>query len=389
MPYSLYLKKGEERRLLEGHPWVYANEVSKIEGKDKQGSIAKVYSFDGKFIGQGYINHISKIIVRLLSRDEREINESFFREKIQNAWNMRKDLGFNNSCRVVFGEADGLPGLVVDKYGDYLAVQVLALGIEVRKDLITGILKDIFNPKGIYERSDVSLREKEGMEPYKGLLYGEVPERAEIEENGVKMLVDIMSGQKTGHFLDQKENRAAIKPYVSGKRVLDCFSHSGGFALHAMKYGASEAVAVDISDFAVETIKKNADLNGFKVSTVCADVFDYLRDVRQSKESFDTIILDPPAFTKSRENIKDAIRGYKDINVQAMKILKHGGYLISCSCSYFVTSDMFIEMLLKAGNDAGVSVRLLELRSQSRDHAVLLGSEESNYLKCAILRIEH
>jgi len=387
MSYSLYLKKNEEKRILQGHPWVYANEVQRIEGHDKQGSIAKVYSCDGRYIGQGYINHLSKIIVRLLSRDEREIDKDFFRELIIKAKNLREEIGFSNSYRVIFGEADGIPGLVVDKYGDYLSLQILTLGIDVRKEMLTDILDEIFKPVGIYERSDVAVREKEGLEQFKGLLKGNVPEEVEIEENGVKMLVDIINGQKTGHFLDQKENRAAIAPYVKGKRVLDCFSHSGGFALHAVKYGASEAAACDISEHAIKTIEKNAELNGFKVTTICGDVFDYLRELRLKKENFDTIILDPPAFTKNRETVKDAVRGYKDINVQAMKILKNGGYLISCSCSHFVTTEMFVEMLKDAGNNAGVSVRLLELRSQSRDHAVLLGSEESDYLKCAILKI--
>lgn len=286
MGYSLYLKKGEERRIIEGHPWIYANEVSRIEGKDKQGSIAKVYSSSGKFIGQGYINHLSKIVVRLLSYDEREIDRAFFYERIASAWQMRQDLGgFDNSCRVIFGEADGLPGLVVDKYGEYLSVQILSLGIEVRKDMILDILEEIIKPLGIYERSDVAVREKEGLEQVKGLLRGNVPERVEISENGVRMYVDIINGQKTGYFLDQKENRAAIAPYVKGKRVLDCFSHSGGFALHAAMYGAREVIACDISEHAIDTIKSNAELNGYNIITECADVFDYLRRIRVEKNS--------------------------------------------------------------------------------------------------------
>lgn len=389
MPYSVYLKKGEEKRIMEGHPWIYANEVMKIVGKDKQGSIAKVYADNGKFIGQGYINHLSKIIVRMLSNDEREIDEQFFMDRINSANRMRQSLnGFQDSARIVFGEADGLPGLVVDKYADYLVIQVLTYGIEIRKDIIINVLKTIFNPKGIYERSDVPIREKEGLEQFKGLLFGEIPDRVEILENGVKMSVDVINGQKTGHFLDQKENRAAIAPYVKDKKVLDCFSHTGGFAMHACKYGAKEVIATDISEHAIESIQANAKLNGYNVATECVDVFEYLRNLKRDNVKFDTIILDPPAFTKSRDSIDDAIRGYRDINIQALKAINHGGYLISCSCSHFITSEMFIDMLKSAALSVGVKVRLLELRMQSRDHSMLLGSEESMYLKCAILYIE-
>lgn len=388
MNCCVYLKKGEEKRILEGHPWVFANEVARIDGKDKNGSIVNVYSFNNKFIGQGYINHLSKIIVRILSRNENEIGYEFFRDKIKKAWELRKNLsGFENSCRVVFWEADGLPGLVVDKYSDYLVIQSLTLGIEQRKDLIVKALIEIFNPIGIYERSDVGIREKEGLELFKGILYGKIPEKIEIKENDIKMLVDAMGGQKTGHFLDQKENRAALKDYVKNKRVLDCFSHTGGFSLHAKSYGAKEVVACDISENAINSIKENAKLNNFEIKTVCDDVFEYLRKIK-GEEKFDVIVLDPPAFTKSADNVKDAIRGYRDINIQALKAIKSGGILVTCSCSHFINADMFINMIRTASISAGVSVRLLELRSQSRDHSVNLYSEESQYLKCAILYVE-
>lgn len=389
MSYKVILKKNEERKILEGQVWVFANEVFQIEGKDKQGSIAKVYSFDNRFLAQGYINHKSKILVRILSTNENEIiDKNFFKAKIQSAWNMRQSLGYQNNCRVVFVEADGLPGLVVDKYSNYLSVQFLTLGMETIKSDIVECLVEIFKPLGIYERSDVQVREKEGLEQTKGLLFGQVPDKVKIVENDIKLYVDIINGQKTGYFLDQKENRACLKKYVSGKRVLDCFSHTGGFALNAKKYGASEVVACDISSHAIDNIKANALLNGFEITTKCADVFDYLRELNFNKEKFDVIVLNPPAFTKSSDQVDDALRGYMDINIQALKVLKKPGILFSCSCSHFISPNMFLEMLKKAGRKANVNIRLLEMRSQSADHSVSLNAEDSLYLKCAILYVE-
>lgn len=389
MSYKVILKKNEDRRIKEGQVWIFANEVFQIEGKDKQGSVAKVYSFDNVFLGQGYINHKSKILIRLLTTDENEVvDKNFFKDKIQKAWEMRKSLGYQNCCRVVFGEADGLPGLVVDKYSNYLSIQVLTLGMEVVKPQIVECLTEIFSPIGIYERSDVLVREKEGLEQTKGLLFGQVPEKVEITENGIKLYVDIINGQKTGYFLDQKENRAALKKYVNGKKVLDCFSHTGGFALNAKNFGASEVTACDISEHAINNIKENAKLNNFEIQTKCADVFDYLREINFNKEKFDVIILDPPAFTKSSDQVDDALRGYLDINIQAIKAIKKPGILFSCSCSHFISPNMFLEMIKKAARKANSNARLLELRSQSTDHSVSLTAEDSLYLKCAILYIE-
>lgn len=390
MTYILTLKKNEEKRLLQGHPWVYANEVAKIEGKDVQGSIARVYSFDGRYIGSGYINHASKIIVRLLTRTDEEIDRDFFKKKIENAWEKRKKLGFSNSCRVIFGEADGLPALIVDKYGDYLSVQFLALGMEKRKDMIVDILVEVFKPKGIYERSDVKVREKEGLPLKKSFLYGTFDPVVLIEENGIKMFVDLENGQKTGYFLDQKENRLNIRRYIDeNSEVLDCFCHTGGFSLNAAKAGAKEVVACDISETALKKVEENAKLNGFtNITTECADVFEKLRDYKKEGRKFDLIVLDPPAFTKTSDKVKDAIKGYNDINVNALKIVKSGGYLATFSCSHYLTVPLFLDMIKSAATQSGRKVSLIELRTQSRDHPSLLGTDESLYLKCAILEVD-
>lgn len=286
--YIVTLKKGEEKRILNSHPWIYANEVQKIEGKDVQGSIAKVYAFDGRFIGQGYINHLSKIIIRLLSYNEETIDDAFFYKRIEQSNNRRVELGYENNYRVVFGESDLLPGLIVDKYGDYLSVQLLTLGMDIRKETIINSLVKIFNPKGIYERSDVPIREKEGLKQFKGWIYGEEQNpKVIIEENGLKMLVDLENGQKTGYFLDQKENRDNVKHYVKDKEVLDCFCNIGGFSLCSAKYGASKVTALDISALAIETVKENAKLNNLtNIDAITADVFSALRDYRKNGTKF-------------------------------------------------------------------------------------------------------
>jgi len=386
--YTLFLKKNEEKRLLGGHPWVYANEVLKIEGKDSQGSIAKVCAHDGRFIGYGYINHMSKIIVRILTRRDEAIDEQFFFNRIKSANDLRLSLGFGDNYRVVFGENDLLPGLIVDKYGDYLSVQFLTLGMEVRKQMIVDILVKIFNPKGIYERSDVTVREKEGLKQFKGPIYGEFDPVVTIVENGIKMIVDLENGQKTGYFLDQKENRANLKRYVKGKTVLDCFSNVGGFALNAAKFGAASVTALDISEIAVETIRKNADLNGFaNVEAVQADVFDQLRQYRKEGKRFDVIVLDPPAFTKSKDTVKEGYKGYKDINIQALKLLNPKGILITCSCSQHLTVNLFNEMIKESVANAGLQAKMLEFRTQAVDHGTLVGLDEGLYLKVAVLAI--
>lgn len=386
--YILTLKKGEEKRNFAGHPWVYANEVGKIEGYDKQGSIAKVQSYEGKLIGYGYINHLSKIIVRLLSRDETPIDQVFFYNRIKQANDFRKSLGYKNNYRVVFGESDLLPGLIVDKYSDYLSVQFLTLGMEVRKEMLVEILVDLFKPKGIYERSDVSVRKKEGLKEVKGLLYGAVPPKVIVEENGLKIEVDIINGQKTGYFLDQKENRDNLKHYVKGKAVLDCFCNVGGFSLCASKYGAREITALDISLEAIEQVKRNAIINGYaNINVVQTDVFEEMRKYKKEQRKFDVIILDPPAFTKSKDTVKAGYHGYRDINMLALKQINKGGYLITCSCLQHLSLNLFLEMIKESVATTGVNVKLVELRTQGKDHATLIGTDEAMYLKVAVLHI--
>lgn len=385
--YTVILKKNEEKKILSGFPWVYANEVYKIEGKDSQGSVAEVRANDGRFVGYGFINHQSKLIVRMLTLKSEQVDAEFFKNRIVTANNYRVELGYSDNYRVVFGESDYLPGLIVDKYGEALSVQFLCLGMEVRKQLIVDILVEIFKPKTIYERSDVSIRKKEGLEERKGLLYGEDKTVVEIVENDIRMLVDLENGQKTGYFLDQKENRDNLKWYVKDKKVLDCFCNEGGFALNAKKHGASEVVAVDISQKAIDLVEQNAKLNGLDIKCVTADVFEYLRQCRENGENFDVIVLDPPAFTKTVDTVKEGYRGYKDINKKALKLVKNGGYLITCSCSQHLTLNLFMQMVKESVAESGVKAKLVELRMQGKDHAVTIGYDESLYLKVAVIKI--
>jgi len=388
MPYSVYLKKGEEKRVKQGHSWVYANEVARIEGKDKNGSLARVFSFDGKFIGKGYINHLSKILVRIFIRDENLTDdESFYLARIKDANDARLALGYDNCYRMVFAEADNLPALIVDKYDDVLVCQFLSLGINQRKELIVKCLVELFAPRGIYERSDVAVRKKEGLEEQTGVLYGEVPDRVIIVENGIKMAVDVKGGQKTGYFLDQKENRYAARRYAKDKTVLDCFCNSGGFSLNCATV-AKDVTAVDISQTALDSVNENASLNGFtNVHTVCDDVFDALRKYKAENKKFGLVILDPPAFCKSASEVKDAMRGYKDINILGLKLVEKGGYLISSSCSHYMTFPLFEKMLVEAAKESGRIVRTMEIKSQAPDHPSLLCAEETQYLKFFVLQV--
>ncbi len=386
--FEVYLKKNEEREIVNGRCWVYANEVAKTDNKDnaKNGSLAVVYSNDGRYIGKGYINHTSKILVRIFIRDNKEDDKQFYLDAINRANDTRKNLGFDCAYRVVFGEADNLPALIVDKYADYLVIQCLSLGIDKRKKLICECLIDIFHPKGIYERSDVSVRLKEGLQGTKGLLYGEVPDSIEIEENGIKMLVDVKNGQKTGYFLDQKQNRFAARKYSCGD-VLDCFCNSGGFSLNcAIK--ADKVTSCDISSLALQSVKDNAALNGFKnIETIEGDVFAVLRQFRKEGKSFDTVILDPPAFCKTADEVKSAYKGYKEINLSAMRIIKPYGYLITCSCSQHMTKYLFEKMLKEAAIDSKRQVKILEIKTQSQDHPSLIMEDESSYLKFYVLQV--
>lgn len=386
MAYEITLKKGEEKRIIAGHSWVYANEVAKICGKDKNGSLASVFSFDGRFIGKGYINHASKILVRIFIRGNETDDENFYCDRIKKANDYRVKLGYKNCYRVAFAESDNLPALIIDKYGDYLSVQFLALGIDLRKKIIVDSLIKLFNPKGIYERSDVAVRKKEGLAEIKGVLYGEVPDYVEIIENGVKMLVDIKNGQKTGYFLDQKENRFAARRYCHGV-VLDCFCNSGGFSLNAATV-ADKVIACDISPLALKNVEDNAKLNGFKnVETLQGDVFEVLRNFRKEKQLFNTVILDPPAFCKTADEIKDAYRGYKDINLTAMKLVKSGGFLITCSCSHYMSATLFEKMIAEAARESGRLVRYTEIKTQAPDHPATLSADETQYLKFFVLNI--
>ncbi len=386
MPYEIHLKKNEEKRIVAGHSWVYANEIAKIDGKDKNGSLSTIYSYDGRYIGKGYINHASKIIVRIFIRGNETDNEELYLKRLKEANDYRIKLGYDNCYRMVFGEADNLPALIVDKYGDILVMQCLSLGIDMRKQLITDCLIKLFSPKGIYERSDVSVRKKEGLSEIKQVLYGEVPEYQQICENGIKMLVDVKNGQKTGYFLDQKENRLTARRYCKGE-VLDCFCNSGGFSLNAATV-AQKVTACDISELALKNVNDNAKLNGFKnITTLCGDVFEVLRNFKKSKREFDTVILDPPAFCKTANEVKDAYRGYKDINLTAMKIVKRGGFLLTCSCSHYMTSSLFEKMLIEAARESGRTIKSLEVKTQAPDHPSLLCAEETQYLKFFVLQV--
>jgi len=387
---KIYLQPNEEIRIEQGHPWVYGNEIDQITGPIKSGDIAYVYASNGQFIGKGFLNTTSKIFVRILSRNEDEIiDEAFFKKLIEKSNQSRVDMGFKNSYRVLFGEADGIPGFIVDKYDQYLSIQILSLGIDLRKEMFIKILVEIFNPKGIYERSDVPVRKKEGLPLFKETVYGTVPDIVNIKENELIMEIDIKNGQKTGSFLDQQENHNALKPYVKDKTVLDCFSHIGGFGLHAAYHQAKSVTCLDISEHAVNQIKKNAKLNHLnQVEAYKADVFNELRVFQEQQKSFDVVVLDPPAFAKKRDDIKKAYKGYKDINLQALKIINPDGYLISCSCSHFMTPQLFLDMLMDASHDAKRITQMIDFRIQSKDHPALLGSDESLYLKCITLKVK-
>lgn len=385
--YTVTLKRNEEKKVLNGYPWIFANEVQKIEGKDKQGSVAEIKAFDGRYVGKGFINHHSKIIVRILTTKSEEINKDFFEERIKIADEGRRELGYNDNYRVVFGESDNLPGLIVDKYGDKLSVQFLSLGMEVIKNDIVDILVKRFAPSTIYERSDVAIREKEGLPLKKGVIYGKDETQSVIVENGLKLIVDLENGQKTGYFLDQKENRDDLKFYVKDKTVLDCFCNEGGFSLCAKKYGAKEVTAIDISKTAIELVEKNAKLNDLEIKTRVADVFEALREYRKSGEKFGVIVLDPPAFTKTADTVKAGYKGYKDINANALKLVEKGGYLVTCSCSQHLTLPLFLQMIKESVFESGVRAKLVELRTQGKDHAVCIGYDESLYLKVAVIKV--
>nr|WP_294530750.1 class I SAM-dependent rRNA methyltransferase [uncultured Blautia sp.] len=389
------LKKGEGRLLKSGGMWIFDNEIATIMGSFVNGDIVLIHDFDGYPLGKGFINTNSKITVRLLSRDEQTvIDEVFFEKRVRDAWEYRKKVVDTRSCRVIFGEADFFPGLVIDKFSDVLVVQSLALGIDRYKEMIVELLKKVLEEdgiriRGVYERSDAKVRRQEGMELVKGFIGPEFPTLVEIEENQVKYQVDVKDGQKTGFFLDQKYNRLAIQKLCKNAKVLDCFTHTGSFALNAGIAGASSVLGVDASALAVDQATANARLNGLedRVQFICRDVFELLPELEAKEEKFDVVILDPPAFTKSRSSIKNAVKGYREINLRALKLVREGGFLATCSCSHFMDYELFTQTIGQAARSAHKRLRQVEYRTQAPDHPILWAADESYYLKFYIFQV--
>lgn len=452
---KLFLLKSRKKRLEQGHPWIYASEIDRLEGEAKAGDLVDVVNHQGRYLASGYWNPKSQITVRIVSYSPmEEMDGSYFRSRFEQCKEHRARFVTDSDCRLVYGEADYLPGLVVDRFGGVLVIQVLTLGMDARRETIVEQLVAVFQPKGIYERSDVGVRVLEGLEERTGVLYGDCPAIVEIVENGLKVEVDIVEGQKTGYFFDQRENRASIAPlmkgwgarsgihlqsdpslknegsdggqdrlvpvnangkvvtfpYWDGATVLECFAHTGSFTLHACKYGAKKVTCLDISEHAIDTARRNAERNGFtdRVEFVVADAFDYLRsqvkglDERKQRgsggvdtskplasagRSWDVVILDPPAFAKTKSAVPGAIRGYKDINLQGMKLVNEGGYLVTASCSYHMKPELFLETIQDAAADAGKLLRLIEWRAAGKDHPQLLGVSEGHYLKFAVFEV--
>ena len=389
------LKKGEGRMLKSGGLWIFDNEIESVLGSFENGDIVSVHDFDGYGLGKGFINQNSKIRVRMLTRNRhQEIDDDFLRMRVREAWDYRKKVSDTGSCRVIFGEADFLPGMVVDKFSDVLVVQSLALGIDRLKDNILRLLKEVLAEdgieiRGIYERSDAKVRRQEGMELYKGFIGEPFDTNVEILENNVRYLVDVKDGQKTGFFLDQKYNRLAIQKLCRDAKVLDCFTHTGSFALNAGIGGAAHVLGVDASELGVEQARRNAALNHMedRVKFICRDVFELLPELEEKGEKFDVIILDPPAFTKSRNSVKNAVKGYREINLRAMKLVRDGGFLATCSCSHFMTYELFNQTIHQAARNVHKRLRQVEYRTQAPDHPILWAAEESYYLKFYIFQV--
>ena len=383
---KITLRKTRETRVRSGHPWLYASEIERVEGENAAG-VAEVYSAKGTFLARALYNPASQIALRILTTHDEPIDADFFARRVRTAWEHRQRFCDVNSCRAIYAEADFLPGLVVDKFGGVLVVQVLSLGMELWKRELTDILVEVIRPEGIYERNDVPVRRLEGMQETTGLLYGDVPDRVPMVENGIVYAVDVKHGQKTGFFLDQKENRAAIAPLCPGARVIDMFCHNGSFALNAAKYGAREVTGVDISEEALAVARDNARANGLDANFEAHNCFDLLRALSDQGEKYDLVILDPPAFTKTRQMTERALRGYKEINLRGMKLVPDGGFLVSCSCSQHVDDAAFTAMLNEAARDAKKKLRMVEFRTQAKDHPILPASPETKYLKCTILQV--
>ncbi len=387
---KVHLKRKIAARIAGGHPWIFANEVEKVEGNPEPGAIVDVYFFDGKFAGKGYFNDKSQIIVRLLTHDKKiEINEDFFLEKIRQCWNYRQQIGYTENCRLVFGEADGIPQMIIDKFNDYFVIQTLALGIDRWKPAVVKALETIFKPKGIYERNDVPVRELEGLPPQKGFLSAPFDTSIIINENGLKFHVDVENGQKTGYFLDQQNNRRAIQHIVKGADVLGAFTYTGTFEIHAAHYGAKSVLGLDISENAVNQANRNAALNGLEkiVRFETANAFDVLKQWTKEPRRWDVVMLDPPAFTKSRANIQKAITGYKEINLRGMKLVKPGGFLVTSSCTNLVNPELFLQIIDMAAKDARRKIRQVTFQTQSQDHPIIWNMENTQYLKFLIVEV--
>jgi 23S rRNA (cytosine1962-C5)-methyltransferase len=387
---KVYLKKKISRRVESGHPWIFANEAGLVEGEVNGGDTVEVHTHDKKFIGRGYINPKSQILVRLLTRERGEvIDDGFFRNRLRQAWEYRQRIGYTENCRLVFGEADDLPALIIDKFNDYFVIQTLALGMDRWKPAIVAALEEIFQPRGIYERNDVPVRELEGLPQIKGYLSAPFETRIVIQENGLQMEVDLANGQKTGYFLDQHDNRRAIRSIVKGADVLGAFCYTGSFETHAGYYGARSVLGLDISEAAVGQARRNAELNG--LSGVCGyeavNAFDALKQWSKEGRQYDVVMLDPPAFTKSRETIQKAITGYKEINLRGMKLVRRGGFLVTSSCTNLVSPELFLDTIQLAAKDARRRLRQVTFAAQASDHPIIEGWENTNYLKFLIVQV--
>lgn len=386
---KLYLKRKIAQRIAFGHPWIFSNEVERIAGPVQAGDIVEVYFHDETFVGRGYINPQSQIIVRLLTRKKETIDADFFHKKIAEAWLYRQKIGYTENCRLVFGEADGLPALIIDKFNDYFVIQTLALGIDIWKPAIVDALQKIFQPKGIYERNDVPVRELEGMTQEKQFLSAPFPTEIIINENGLQFYVNVETGQKTGYFLDQQDNRRAIQHIVKGADVLGAFTYTGTFEIHAAHYGAKSVLGIDISEQAVAQANRNAALNKLEhiVHFEAMNAFDVLKVWAKEQRKYDVVMLDPPAFTKSRSNIEKAITGYKEINLRGMKLVKNGGFLVTSSCTNLVNPELFLQTIEMAAKDARKRIRQVVFNAQSSDHPVIWGMDNTHYLKFLIVEV--
>lgn len=387
---KVVLKKNIGQRLMGGHPWVFANEVATVEGAPAGGEIVDVCTHQGAFLGRGYINPRSRIMIRLLThREDEQVDEAFFRRRLESCWAYRQRLGYRENCRLVFGEADGLPALIIDKFNDHFVLQTLALGIDRWKDVIASILQDMFHPRGIYERNDVPVRELEGLSQHKGFLGAPFDTTIQIREDKFTFWADLKNGQKTGYFLDQQHNRAAIHPIVRDARVLDAFCYTGTFACHAAGYGAKEVTSIDISGQALDIARRNAAANGLE--GICtfleANAFDLLKQWSKEGRQYDVVMLDPPAFTKSRETLQKAISGYKEINLRGMKLLKKGGFLVSSSCTNLVPRELFLDIMAMAARDAKRTLRQVTFQTQGPDHPIRWGVDNTEYLKFLIAEV--